>query len=188
MDKKVWVVGGGLFLIALFLATLGNFYTGYSILEQDKISLQYYPYPFVKNNVPNNVLVVIPYDYTYDEFNAANEIATSLKGKNLAAPLVVTDKEIPSGEHNLILIGNPCNNVLISRALATVDCSSDLESGQGILKLINNDRTSTLVVSGHDRNDIHKALIVLTNYNFYPLMGESILVEGEVGNLVLNYK
>ncbi|MBI2148673.1 hypothetical protein HYU23_03255 [Candidatus Woesearchaeota archaeon] len=67
--------------------------------------------------------------------------------------------------------------------MATVECDLGLEEDQGLLILINYDRTSTLVVSG----DLTKAGLVLTNYNFYPLMKKIIIVDGEIGNLVLNY-
>lgn len=173
--------------MVLFLATIGSYYTGYSIIDQSQITLKQYPFPFVKNNVPNDVYVVMPYDYTYNEYKAATEIAETIKGNNLVAPKIVTTNEVPEGKHNLVLIGTPCTNELVSEALATLDCNSGLEPGQGLLRLINYDRTSTLVVSGYSSSDLEKAAIVISNYNFYPLMKNSIVVYGEVGNLFLNY-
>ena len=179
-------MGASLFLIALFLATLGSLYTGYSVLEPNQLTLSNYPYPFVKNGVTNGVYIVLPYDYTYSEYNVAEQIATSLAGSDPMPPTIVTDNEMPMGDYNLVLIGNACNNQLIFRELNTMNCNLNLLSGQGLLKLLNHDRTSTLIVSG-DSEGMMKAVVVLNNYNFYPLTGREVIVEGEMGNLVLNY-
>ena len=115
------------------------------------------------------------------------DIAESLKGNNLVAPSIVTDKEVPEGNHNFILIGNPCNNNLIANELATLDCSLDLKKGQALITILNHQRTSTIVLSSYNSEDLEKAAIVLTNYKFYPFMKNKIVVSGDVGNLVLDY-
>ena len=187
MIRKAIVIVGSLFLAILFLSTIGSFYTGYAVLNQEDLTLQHYPYPFVKNNVPNDVYIVIPYDYSYSEFKVAQDIAESIKGKNLVSPSIVTDINVPQGEHNLILIGNPCNNDLIQELLATFECNSGLEEGQALISLINNYRTSTLIISSYTSEDLEKSSVILSNYNFYPLMKKKIIVSGGIGNLVLNY-
>ena len=188
MIKKVILIVAALFLTALFLSTIGSFYTGYSVLNQKEITLKNYPYPFIKNFVPNDVYVVLPYDSRYEEYNAAINIARSLKGTNplLQAPQIVTINEIPEGVHNLILIGNPCNNQLIAKELSTDECNLGLQKGQGYLKLINHEKSSTLIISGYSIKDIPNAVSVIVNNNYYPLRGNEIEVSG-TKNLVLNY-
>ena len=187
MNKKVIIITIGFFLAVLFLSTVGSFYTGYAVLGQKDITLKNFPYPFVKNNVPNGLYIVIPYDYTYNEFKAANDLADSLKGMNVLPPSVITPNYLPQGDHNLVLIGNPCNNKLISNELAILDCDLSLKQGEGFIRLINHERTSTLIVSSFRPEDLVKPVIILTNYDFYPLMGKTITIDGEVGNLILNY-
>ncbi|MBI2148672.1 hypothetical protein HYU23_03250 [Candidatus Woesearchaeota archaeon] len=86
MNKKAVVIFVALFLSVLFLSTLGSVYTGNVVLQQTEITLSNYPYPFVKNNVPNDVFIVIPYDYSYDDYSTAQFISNSLKGNNLLGP------------------------------------------------------------------------------------------------------
>ncbi len=187
MERRVGIIAISLFLVALFLVTVGSDYTGYSVLDQSQLTFSQYPFPFVKNNVPNEVYIVMPYDYTYNEFKAAQDIAVSIQGKNPVGPAIVTDKDVPEGEHNLILIGNACNNDLISQELATTSCDTGLQAGQASLTLVNHQRTSTLVVSAYNNADLEKAAVVISNFNFYPLTKTNIIVNGELGNLVLNY-
>ena len=176
-----------LLLATLFLGTVGNFYTGNAVLNPSDLSLKNYPYPFIKNNVPNSLYIVIPYDYSYAEFDAARQISASLQGLNPLPPQIVTLKELPEGEHNLILIGNPCTNPLIADELATTDCHSGLEYGYGLLKLSNNERNSVLVVAGYSNDDLKKAVNVISNPNYYPLNKNAVLVSGNIGYLTLDY-
>ncbi len=188
MDKRAVLIIIGLFIAVLFLSTIGNFLTGNAVLEQKEITLKNYPYPFVKNYVPNDVYIVLPYDSRYEEYNSAINIARSLKGTNslIQAPKIVTDKEVPEGTHNLILIGNPCNNQLIAKELDSDQCNLNLQKGQGYIKLINHKISSTIIISGYSLKEIPKATSVLINNNYYPLRGMEIEVYG-TNSLVLNY-
>lgn len=187
MDRKVLILVIGALLAVLFLSTVGSFYTGYAVLGQSRPTLQDYPYPFIKNNVPNSLYIVIPYNADYQEYSAATVIAKSLKEINPIPPQIVADKELPEGQHNLILIGTPCDNELIARELNTNKCNANLRPGEGLLKLINKDRTSVLIVSGHSSDDISKSSLVLSYYKFYPLRGSEIKIAGKIGSLTLYY-
>ena len=187
MTRKTVAILIALFLCVLFLSTFGSFLTGFAVLDNEEITLKNYHYPFIKNNVPNSLYIVIPYAGEPEEYAAYTRIARSLKLTNPLPPEIVTDKEVPEGAHNLIIIGDPCNNELIAKELNTNKCNIDLRKGEGLLKLINHDRTSTLVVSGYSPDDITKASVVLANSNFYPLRGKEIRVVGKVGSLSLYY-
>ena len=185
MNKKIMAVSIAIFLAILFLSTIGSFYTGFVILSQSDITLENYPYPFIKNNVYNGLYIVLPTNYNSEEQEAALLIANSLKGTQPVNPNIITENNLPKGNHNLILIGDPCNNKLIAEELNTNRCSLGLNSGEGLLELVNHERTSTLIVSGVD-DGLEKAAKVIAKYNYYPLKGKNIVVKGS-RDLTLNY-
>ncbi len=182
MNEKKIVLVAFLFLAVLFLSTIGSYWTGYAVLNQQDLSLKNYPYPFIKNNGYNGLYIVIPEQSTLDEQQAASTIAKGLQSTAQLPPTVTTPSNLPEGNHNLILIGDPCTNSLIGSTLQTTDCTLNLKEGQGYLKLINYDRTSTLIVSGYDETSIKKAANTLFNHNMYPIKGTEVLVSGNVNN------
>ena len=173
MDRKAIIFAIAAFLAVLFVSTIGTSLTGFTVLDQSQITLEDYPYPFIKNNMYNDIYIVIPYNYDAEEYTAALRIANSLQTTQPLLPKIVTDKTLPEGEHNLIIIGNPCNNELIAKELDTNRCSLGLDINEGLVQLINHKRTSSLVISG----DSDKASRVLTS-NFYPLIGTRVIVTG----------
>ncbi|MBS3168623.1 hypothetical protein J4216_05845 [Candidatus Woesearchaeota archaeon] len=182
MIRKVAIIVIGLFISILFLATFGSIYTGYTILEQKDITLGDYPFPFIKNNIPNQLLIVIPDDYTFQEYDAAIKISESLNINTQLSSNIIPVSRSPKEEYNLILIGDTCTNKLIAKELKTNNCN--LVSESGYLELINKKRTSTLIVSG----DIEKASTVLANYKFYPLRKNQITISGPMNSLILDYR
>ncbi len=187
MNKRNVVIIASAFLLLLFLSTIGSFYTGYAVLDQEDITLKFYPYPFIKNNVANSMYIVVPYHADQDHYRTARLLATSLKLHHELSSQIITDKEVPEGIHNLILLGNPCTNEFIAKELATDQCDLGLEENEGSLQLINHQRSSTLIVSGNNVEGMMKAAHVLTYYRFYHLFGNKITVSGKEDNLVLNY-
>ncbi len=181
MIKKAIVLAIAVFLAVLFLSTIGSFYTGYAVLDQSS-TFKNYPYPLVKNSVPNDVYIVVPDNLKSEYDKSASLIAQSLKGSNPIQPKVVTVNSLPEGDHNLILIGSPCNNKLIAKEMPLNSCDLGLSGGEGFLKLVNHEKYSIVIVSG----DINKASNVLSRYNFYPLRGTEIRITGNK-NLVLDY-
>ena len=161
------------------MSTVGSFITGYSLLDQSEITLRNYPYPFIKNNVYNDLYIVIPSTYEPESYAAANKIAQSLKETKSLLPKIVSTEEVPQGEHNLILVGNPCSNKLISNELNTNKC---IITENGMLKLINHEMSSTLVITGN----LEKAARALSNYRNYPLRGDTVVVSG-TESLTLTY-
>jgi hypothetical protein len=190
MNKKVGIIAIAIFLAVLFLATFGSFYTGYVVLDQKDISLQNYPYPFIKNNAQNALYLVEPISPTIEESSGIRRISDSIRPntKNYRPTMrIYKPHQVPT-ESNFILIGNPCDNSLIAKELKISSCKSNLEKDQGLIKLINKERTSILIISGESDEGIRKAVKVLTNKNLYPLTGNQILVNGDYENPQLVYQ
>ncbi len=187
MIRKIIALAIAVFMAVLFLSTIGSFYTGNAVLDTSKITLADYPYPFVKNNVYNDLYIVIPSSNNAAEYSAAVNVANSLKTTQPIYPRIVTLENLPKEEHNLILVGNPCNNFLITEELETTDCNLNLKQKEGLLKLINYESYSILIVSGYDHESLNKAALVLANYNNYPLRGNEVVVLALDNDLVLNY-
>lgn len=177
MDRKAVVIAISVFLSVLFISTVGSLYTGYTILQSD-ITLSHFPYPFVKNNDYNSLFIVLPNSYTLDEYEAAKDISLGLQFTRPLPPEVVTESSLPDGNHNLILVGDPCTNSLISYYLQESDCGLGLKSGEGLIQLVNNKRTSVLVVSGYDTSSIRKAAKVLAKHNSFPMKNNKVVVSG----------
>lgn len=187
MGKRVLFIITGLLLAVLFLSTVGGFYTGNVLRKIQHTTLKDYPYPFIKNSVPNNLYIVIPKNPDIIEYDAAIKISQSLKGSNPLPPKIVTKDKLPIGNHNLILIGNSCSNDLIREALKVNKCNMNLKKGEGLIKLVDLDKTMSLIVSGYSKEEIKKSAHVLANFNFYPMIRREVKVTGEMNSLVLNY-
>ncbi|HIH25867.1 hypothetical protein J4476_01880 [Candidatus Woesearchaeota archaeon] len=178
MEDQHILFGVFLVLALVFISTFGSLYTGNVVYTGDKITLANYPYPFIKNNNYNSLYIVLPNSYTLDEFEAANNVLNGIKLSDVIEPKIVTVSDLPQGEHNLILVGDSCTNSLISYYTQSKDCSLGLKSGEGLLQLFNNDRSSVLVVSGYDLESIKKASKVLSLYHAYPLRNKKVIVSG----------
>ena len=190
MDMRKVVLVALLSLAVLFLSTIGSNWTGYTVLAQQDITLNHYPYPFIKNNNYNSLYIILPDQSTLDEQQAASGLAKSLQSTRSLPPKIVSVSEfkfLPEARHNLILLGDACTNELINELLSPRTCTLNLKEGQGLLKLVNYDRTSTLIVAGYDTNSMRKAVNVLANYGTFPLKGKQVLVEGALPNIYTYY-
>jgi hypothetical protein len=167
-------------MLVLFLLLLGNVFTGMTVKDINSLTLKDYPAPFIKNNAPNNLYIIIPSSASDLEKDSALKIAQSLDINPPIHTEIITDKEVPKGLVNLILVGSPCNNEQIAKELEINKCNPWSESG--FIKLINKGKTSMLIISG----DLKKSTKVITHPNFYPLRGNEILIKGEE-NLLLSY-
>lgn len=167
-------------LVFLFLLSFGPIITGNIIFDLDKTDLSHYPYPFVKNSGYNSFFIVLPNNYNTQELLSARDIAQSLMPGRGFPPEIITVSELDDDQHNLIFIGNPCNSEPIKLILNTKYCTSNLKQGQGMLYLTNTELTSSLVVTGYDSESTRKAALVLGEYNFYPLYGRRVLINGDL--------
>jgi len=192
--RKYVIMGIGLFLAALFVATIGNMYTGYSTYKTDNnYDLSDFPAPFIKNNVYNGLKIVLPERYSIDELNAANNLAISLQKNKVLPPDVVLPIKYLRFEKlskwdeengNLILIGDTCTNPVMQKfADHTSGCTFGLSKGQGYIKLkkyetrYGNTR-HIMIISGYSLNDILNAANVISDHESYPIKGNSIIVSG----------
>ena len=184
MDRKLVTYCISAFLAVLFLSTIGTMITGYAILPQGDINLKHFPYPFIKYGDYNDLYIVVSDGATLDELETASDIGQILKGTTiLTSPKIITASRLPEGEHNIILIGDPCTNKLISYELGTSDCSLGLKQGEGLLVLSNHEKTSTLIISGYDIEGLLKAAKVIENYNTFPLNNDKLIVSGNINNI-----
>ncbi len=183
MIRKVVIIGILFLLAVLFLSTIGSYWTGYVVLNNNELSLKQYPYPFVKNSNYNALTIVIPDQSTLEEQEIANNLAKALQSTRPLPPKVVRASELlETTNKNLILIGDPCTNKLITQELGTYECSLDLKEGEGLIKLITKERTSILIISGYDIESMKKASNVLVNPGLYPLKGKEMVVAGNLMN------
>jgi len=192
--KKYVIMGISLFLATLFLATIGNLYTGYSAYKVDgTYTLEDYPTPFIKNNIYNGLKIVLPIRFSTDELNAANKLAYSLqKGRPLPPDVVLPVKygqfkylsKWDEENGNLILIGDACTNDVIRKYLNGLKgCTFGLHNNQGYINLIREKtRYGTtrqlLILSGYTLKDLNNAVEVMANYEAYPLKGNTVIVSG----------
>ena len=184
MNRKAVVFVISIFLGILFLSTVGNHITGFILLAKPSAAtLSNFPRPFLTSTgYYNNLFIVKPDNPGIKEDNAAIIISKYFQGNKKLPPKIVTVSGLPQGVHNLILIGNPCNNELIAKELNTKKCSLG-KNGDGVLKLVNHDFSNTLVLSGEVEKS---AKILIGNKNYYPLRGKSITISG-VKSSVLHY-
>jgi len=179
MQKVVTVLF--LLLAVLFLATIGNGIVGYAIYDPQYTDLSHYPYPFIKNSGYNSLFIVVPENPTLTEIEAANNIAKSLQLTKPLPPQIIKPSQLKS-KANLILIGDACTNELISTFLKTNSCTLNLKPNQGLLKLLPG-KTSVLIVSGYDLENLGKAANVLAHYGSFPLKENQVIIEGTSDNI-----
>lgn len=178
--KITWAVIG-LFLAVLFIVSFQPIITGYSILDVAKGDLSSYPYPFVKNNLYNDVAIVLGDDYTDEDLFAAWDVAYSIKGLRPVLPEVITERELAGREvHNLILVGTPCTNPLVAKEIGTSKCE-DVEH-KGLVALDVQERGSKMIVTGRTGKDVRLAAIFLLNNKLYAPMGNIVKVIGSLEN------
>jgi hypothetical protein len=181
--KRVTISVITVLLIIVFIVELGNNITGYSILNR-KIDLSSYPLPFVMNNLYNDLYIVVPDSYNFNELVAADKIALGLQDGRLGKPIIIKENQIPQGTHNLIIVGKACDMQLISESFRTSECTSSLDENKGLIKFIDVGTKKYLIVTGYSDEDILKAATILRNYKTYDLYGKEIIVSGDTKNIL----
>lgn len=151
--------------------------------------LDSYPYPFVKNNQFN-------FQGVYGEKSPGSDIAAFsdiFAGLAVNAPTdkpksLMNPNELLDYNQNLIILGNPCDNSLVKSYLNYDNCKEfPYDKGEAIIKLIQKDKKSILIVSGATPDDTLMAAKVLSNYIDYALKGDFIVVKGSISSLKLEY-
>lgn len=163
----------GFFLMITFVYFFGSPLTGYSVggmTDSKDITLENYPYPFLKNGIYNSLILVTD----YDEFSSSlgEELATYLKGSKAINPQIVQELDF---NKNQIVVADSCSQI-IKNIIGESDCNT-LKDNTGVIEILEMDGRNILIVSGKNTG-IRKAVTVLENYNFYNLKGIRAEVTG----------
>lgn len=82
-------------------------------------------------------------------------------------------------DYHLLLIGNPCQNMIVGKVLGSSDCSMGLGPGESIIKLVDNGDRKAVIVAGYDFDSLRDAGLVLANYRKHDLSGDEYKIVPE---------
>ena len=155
-------------------------------------------YPFVQNQKANSVLV---YGTPQDK-STAYLIKQSLKQNQFEMIYTLSPEEYEQSKDdytttNLILVGTIDSNSLIKDYLTEYDSSFSnlgfLNNNEGYIHLIyeaarevdyrQNERPAVLIVTGESFLGTKKAASVLANKDYYDLIGDKVVVQGECSTI-----
>lgn len=81
-------------------------------------------------------------------------------------------------DYNLILVGGPCANTLVEDLFALTCDGWAYESGEAVVKLVDNGDRVALLVAGTDADDTRRAAKALASYDEYTFSGSEAMVSG----------
>ncbi len=139
--------------------------------------LSNYPEPFIVNERYNNLTVVIGSGDIPPNSYAATQIILGMP-TNQGDSNSFLDTQISNLNRNMIIVGTPCTNMLVARFLETQNCNVNLNSGEGLIKLMKNERNTILIITGYDSKEIKNIGDILRNYQKYNLEGDTLIVKG----------
>ena len=128
-----------------------------------------------------NALIVVGNDAPSSDVIAQTNLAlffTSYLGKPVTGYSKLAS-EVDNLEQNLILIGSPCNNDISLEILDAETCNEGLEQGEAIIKLVEGDENSYLMVMSGSDKGVREAANVLANYEDYNLNGDEFVLDVE---------
>ncbi|MEW6062776.1 MAG: hypothetical protein AB1571_00180 [Nanoarchaeota archaeon] len=142
-------------------------------------SLSNYPEPFVKDNLLNNIIMVIGSRNVQTNTLVATDIALGLP-TNKGTSKTLFDTEIKAINGNLIVIGTPCNNKITAELLETNDCHSGLNKGEAMLELIQQDNNAILIVTAYGNEELRNLGKIVRDYNNYKqfFTSDTLLIKG----------
>ncbi len=138
--------------------------------------LSEYPAPFIIDGMFGGQLIVGASAPSTDALAAA-EIAVSLQQKSSNQITAGTDGEF-NPAMNAILFGQPCRNLAMANILGTGECDIGLNDGEGLIKLVERDGVSYLIVTGKTADDTRKAARFLAGYESESLDGYEMRIAG----------
>ena len=88
------------------------------------------------------------------------------------------DNEIAGqeSEHNLIIIGSPCDNLAVEKIFGIACDGLDLDEGKAIIKLTANGNNAAMLISGKTPSDALRAAKMVAEYESYSLKGTEVIV------------
>lgn len=139
-----------------------------------------YPAPFVVDHNTKGLATVMGANYVGKHSVVATEIVYALRPIN-GNYITRLDTEMLDTYQNydLFLIGNPCQNIIVSKVLNTNDCEMGLKPGEAIIKLVDNGAHKAIIVAGYDFESLRGAGLVLANHNKYNFLGNEYRLESE---------
>lgn len=102
---------------------------------------------------------------------------------NIKVPSARLDSEITDiSAQNLIVVGGPCANSVAASLLGVEmnypACADGFEEGKAMIKAVDTDDVTALIVAGFSALDTRKATTVLSDYGNYNLEGDELIVVG----------
>jgi len=140
-----------------------------------------YPEPFVKDNLLNNIVMVIGNGNVQTNALVATDIALGLP-TNKGTSKTSFDTEIKTINGNSIIIGTPCDNKLTADLLETNDCHSGLNNGEAMLKFMQQANNTILIVTAYGNDELRNAGKIIRNYNDHKqfFTSDTLLVKGNI--------
>lgn len=180
MKLKKWIIIGVVMFALLIVGCSSEFQEHPSTIEGVDFDLSNYPDIFVKEGIFYGYFVVGEEAPASDNL-AKMDIAKGIQnlGYNIdEVDLTILDSEVEDIKaHNLIVIGNPCENTVSAELLGTTDCTFGLQENQALIKLLKNGENVALVVFGYTAKETRMSAEKLANEK---LSGtEAIIKEGK---------
>ena len=145
--------------------------------------LSQYPQPFVVDHYTNGLAMVMGSNYVAKHAIVAAEIAYSLRPIN-GNYITRLDTEVINDyqKYDLILVGTPCQNMIVAKVLNSEDCTFGLGPGEAVIKLADNGDKKALIIAGYDFDSLRNAGLILANYNKYDIKGDEYKIYPEEGS------
>jgi hypothetical protein len=115
---------------------------------------------------------------TTDVFTATN-IANALVVEGIKIEPKVASSVTSPDDHDLIVIGMPCENSLVRDMLGIEkeDCADFLSPGRAMLRLVIESNNEHIVLAGYTEEDTAKASDLLINHKNYDLDGTELMID-----------
>lgn len=132
----------------------------------------------------NNVQLRVPSDQVFANVVIKGTSATVSSGSTTYVPQEVDPVTLKASQvssptsYNLILVGGPCANDLVSDVFGLTCDGWALAEGEAMLRMAANGDNVALLVAGTTEDDTIRAASVVANYEDYALSGTENLVKG----------
>lgn len=163
-EKERFIALGFAFVLAaVFIAYLGPVITGSVVKDNEDVTLADFPYPFIKNNVVNNVVIVVADRPSTSELVAAHEVSLIFDMLLGVRPEIRAESSVQERTQNRIIIGKRCSDVIV-RAAGEALCNRDLAASTGVIVLVQKQDAFDLLISGSDDIGVRLAANLVSMY------------------------
>jgi len=149
------------------------------------VDLSEYPKPFVNDHYTEGLAMVIGENYIGGENShaiPATEIVMGLRPiKGNYITRLDTEMLDKYQDYDLILIGNPCQNIIVKKVLGHSNCGMGLEEGEAIIKEVDNNGYHALIVAGSSFESLREAGFILGHYKEHDLKGNEYKIKINLG-------